>query len=130
MSQQAVRAVIKAASRRGLKVSDESPRVIAGAVSGVRRLLHSYIPKLSDDMTTASYAVARSAFVHVMTNWKRLLGMYPTLERTANHTRINDYLSPYGIANMAKNRHRPTMYAKVIMSLLDTIELVFARMQQ
>lgn len=125
------RSVVRAAKRAGLKVSDDSPRVIGAAVrmrarewQKQKQVFDNYDNE-PGDMAMVD-GVARTAMAH----WKRLIGTYPTLARVARETWVNAYLSPGGIATLWK-RAADVRYVenfwKAVYSNLDTIAQYFER---
>jgi hypothetical protein len=126
--QKAERAVIKAAKRAGLKVSDDSPRVIAGAVRAIQRTMDRNRRIFQDyDDTPSAQGDLRTAVLDVASLWKRLLGVYPSLYTVASKTRINEYLSPAGMVKVFRGTVDPEQYHNAITHVLGTIAQYFER---
>lgn len=127
----AERAVVRAAKRAGLKVSDDSPRVIGAAVRMRAREWQKEKPTFDNyDNEPGDMALVDRAVRMEMYHWKRLIGTYPTLAKVARQTLIDAYFSPGGLATLWK-RAADVRYIenfwRVVYGNLDTIAQYFEK---
>ena len=120
----AERAVVRAAKRAGLKVSDDSPRVIAGAVRGIQR---QWIRSRQDFESSETFPAARAITLKTMDLWKRVLAQYPSVAGIAPKTRINGLLSPSGWRMVLTQKVTPHDYHNAVLTSLGTIAQYFEK---
>ena len=118
------RSVVRAAKRAGVKVSDESPRVIAGAVRGIQR---QWIRSRQDFESSETFPAARAITLKTMDLWKRVLAQYPSVAGIAPKTRINGLLSPSGWRMVLTQKVTPHDYHNAVLTSLGTIAQYFEK---